>query len=586
MFVHSVLVFIAVKGEQSSKQDLDDVSFRLFQWQKNAFSREDTWNRISARDKAQWTLANDVYPGKHGAEDLEEVLAETGRVQLPVRIVIAGHDSRVPPADQIGEMESSLHAECRYSSLTGVVVKFKIEFLRSELALKIRQSAQHGLQNVRGILREEYRRNPKWNGANVFILLVGTWDDRAAVDVPRIESGRMSWMPYSENKSLVDLLLLSENIVSRIYVPEPSYFPVTIADKIRVHVHPYTPGFQHQALWYQQFPWASFEEDVRSLAPAWQTVGFFSTRANGECKRCDAAFGSLESLVRDHASHASRILGHDGWRNSTSSRSAFHAYINRGPDERTDSEFNIYVIDISRLQNRGMDILKSALKKPIAIYSGFAVLGYQSSGLSEYGRLERNLVASVAAGVYGVSQASIYLDPSSDILKDIVNRHIICSLVHIPASQILRLREILTRYGMDLSKVIHDGKGQSVLQRLNLFMFKLVTARDALSGSNNVRMATHYASAAAHDVREIRKLFGLSQGDLSLTDNPSINPAVFCRSAENAAHSFLVPEFSVGMLFPSVPRMLAVASFVLSAVLSRAYLLQQQRLFDSRQKRT
>lgn len=568
--------------QKLSQEDLADLSFRLFPWKRAVLAREDTWNSLSSHDREAWTLANDVLPGKSQFATAQDLLKNSIPVSVPIRLVIGGYTGHLPNVNITRKLEHSMRATYRHLSQPIVSAKFKIEFLKDGTMDHIRQSAMNGSDSLRQVLMREYERNAKWNEANVLFLLIGVGDTPAIVNTVHAGTRRMSWTLCQTTENVLEVLAVAESAARRLYIPDPLYFPVPSPDKLRVHVHPYTPGHTHQALWYKAFPWSQFEYQVRAVAPTWQTVGFFSTQANAECENCVEAFSNMESVLRDRGVRAVRILNRGSKPNSTFPDIIIQDYSHYGALDTPGAEFNIFVVDTARSTSLTAERLKAFEGKVAAVLPGVAILIHHSSREPSLERLERQMIASVISGAYGVNHPSLYLDANSDIVKDLISRNMVCSLVHLYSTQALYVLDAIAKFGIDPSRVLDRWQYATALQRLNLLIYKLNNARDALFSANNVRMAIHYASSAAHDVHALRKAFGLTTDGMPQTDTGLVGTALSCHFS-NIRRGALFARELFPVVYAGANGILAFGSFLLFAVITRVVLLHLHPV-DNRDK--
>jgi hypothetical protein len=499
-----------VPSHHRSPEDIAELSATLFPVHRAPLAREDTWTRLDDHDREAWTFANYQLKEGHPLERAYSRLSIDAPILVPVRIIVLLGDDRIKPVADVTRIERALHAGRNGNGIGNVVAQFRISFASTELVARVKGiSERHEFQSA---LEREYSYGSKWHGSNVMLVLVNFPDVSVPVNKPQLVKDRLSWLWCRGTDRLLDVLATAERAVGRLYVPKPSYYPLSTPDMVRIAVHPYSPGHSHRASWFEQFKWHEFEAAVREIAPHGQTVGFFASQSNAECDYCPAAFGTIDSLNRDWLARSAKLIERHVVQNS--SRMGAYASDRRSTsaNQNIESTFHIYVLDTAHAVAYGEEVLHSLAKMPPAIFRGIAILALRSSRHGAAEQLRQQMVASVAAGVYGVADPGQYSDASPELLQDVIIRNIVSSVVAARADEATHFLQDLESYGIQPAKVLDDREYAQLIQRLNLLVFKLDFARTALSTANDATSAIHYALAASHDVRAIRATFGLGPG--------------------------------------------------------------------------
>jgi hypothetical protein len=514
-----------------SKQDITDVTARVFPAHRPAFAKVDGWTALSAHEREAWTYANNFLPAPGPFAAARAALLERRPIDVPVRVVVVDADGVAPgpPSVDLERLERVMRAGfeenangtgvsrgvCREAGSGGVMARFRLERAAPALARRIRDAGQRGAGALRTVLEAVHAESVQWHGANVLFALVAFED--AQLDLPRdlvqVGSARLSWVRCHSTVMLLDVLNVAELAAQRLYVPAPNHFPIPTPQQLRVDVHPYTPDVLHRALWYADFDWTLFEAEVRAMAAPGQVIGFFSTRTTEECGGlCKEALADVERLYRDRGVRAATVLNHHT-RPENASWASGAAGSKRPPDEDgvdgAPPEFDIYVVDTARVAAGGGGA-KSLEGMAPAVFPGIAVLAMRSSSKGASVKVRQQMVSSIASGVYGVPDAAVHLEqPSSRVLGDVVARLFVSSLLAVHGAEARQLLDDLAEAGIEPAKALGDADYTDMVQRLNLLLYKQHEARAAMSTANDAATAIHYASSARFDVRAMRAKFGL-----------------------------------------------------------------------------
>lgn len=564
-------------------------------------ARDDAWTSLSAPEREAWTYGNDIIPGNTPVEAARAALLfGQAPISVPVRVVIVDpHNAARPDEVPLGDIEAVMRAGFEHQAQGkglakaggsgGVMAKFKVHFAGRETGLKVLEAVEKG--SVKEVLGGVVADAVEWHGGNILFVLVGMTSASAAVQVDEVQAGpgKYAWVRCHETSVFLDVLNVAEAAAERLYVPTPNHFPIPITHNIRVDLHPYTPGVDHRALWFSAFDWEGFKSQVRSIAVPGQVFGFFATQTTAECgDLCKEAFAGLETIAANHGVDAVTVLnGHVAPENASwsfTSKSPSSRDVAVEEDEEgyfSPPEFDIYVLDVVKAHAKSTmesAALKALENMDAAIFPGIALVTTRSSSKDAIDRLERELLASIMSGIYGIPDPSLYLrDTTSNLLYDVVGRTYVASVLAVYSAEVRELLDDLSQFGIDPVEALDNLSYADFVQRLNLLLYKLHKAREVISKENDISAATYYASSARFDVAAIRAMFGLDARGQPLSQAGFRDPTVRCHFSRVTRGVLLLTSRTIessGMLVP-------VGSFVVGVLVAQCLL----NFFEERRKR-
>lgn len=501
---------------------VDEIERSLLLHKDDPFGAEDKWASLSDAQREAWTASNEVVQMSDGVQEIlkQSKLVKEEGTSLPVDVHIVAPDKYLSKekVSRIAQYASAMRA-----GRNGTELKFRVSVAPQTLYKRI---AMHSLsQNPAdfiGILEQTAATLGSVNALFVIVNHQGEPFNEFAASLPFVGNGRVSWIMHNIEKArsvnIPVVLVASERAAERVYAPEPLYFPVPLIRHLRIELAAYTPGHKHRAVWLQKFSLSEFESAVRAIAVHGQRVGFFSSQANAECRKCERAFRDVETYERDFPNRAAKILNNDVAPNETWARGMLSTYAKK---RIQPNSFRLYVLDTTKLTKT--EYLQRLERRMLSVYPGMGFVIFRSSDDVAVEKLESQLIKAIIAGVYGITEPDLYMHSKLErqiskqtkrpslILSDLVVRNLVRSIVKKRLLELDEIVEGLLYFNIDPAKSLGDHEYAYFAQRVNLMMFKLQRAQRILVGeSNNSSAALSLASSASHDIKAIRTAFDIS----------------------------------------------------------------------------
>lgn len=576
-----------------SSTSVKETETYLFSHIHDPLGDEDKWSSLTDDHRRAWTAANQILPLKRGITDLLNITKSIKNtpINVPVEIHIVACPTCLTKEDNNILIQ---YSKALKGGWKGAILDLRLRIAPETLYNRI--SMQPPARKPTDFLAIFQQAALSTGSANVLYLILNNRQKPVVQyksTVPYVGTGRVSWVVYAIEKgndlNLANMLVTAERAAQRIYSPSPLFFPIPFIRHLHVELAAYTPHHDHRALWLQNFAWDKFETAVRSVAIKGHTVSFFSRQANHECPRCETAFRHPDQSDPDFPTQASIVLNNNVVPNGTwAEDQTSTTYLSGSLPQRT---MRIYVLDTIRLPKNGP--LQHLESKPVSIFPGMGIIIIRSSNHDSVRSLEFFLIKAVVAAAYGTMEPDLYITQqlsrvatslerrTSAVLHDVINRHLVRSVVETRIEELEEIAEGLLYFKIDPSKTLGAREYTLMVQRVNLIIFKLKRAQDVLE-TNDADTALYLASSTRHDMKAIRNSFGLTESAKSL--ERFRDPTIRC-DFSNIRREALKASQIFESRYPSFRSSLLVAtSFTTGAILTH-FLISQTSTRKSRGKR-
>lgn len=581
---------------------VDETTNLLLSYRDDPLARHDKWSMLSDTQRKKWTQANNLISSNQKIADLMDTtnIIREPSFHVHVLVQIISPPNFISPGHRalISRYSAAMRAGCN-GTLLNLTVSLAPEKIYQRVHLHyddIANDQDHQLiqktDQLSAFLTQSALSLPFLNVLYVIIHPQKATSTSASIIKPVLSTSRMSFFQYDTDSpsslSVAHLLSTVERIAERVFSPNPLYFPVPLLPDMEVSVTAYTPSHELRASWLYDFAWDDFETAVRSFALPGQKVRFSSSQTNAECPSCKRAFKEIRNPSVNFIRNAVMSLSHDVMPNASwaTTRYDVHHVPNALHKQTTARHtFRLFVLDTVNV--RQTEALQRLERRALFTFPGTAVLVIRSSDRNVKLTLHPNMLHGFAACVYSVVDPAFYIPSTqslsgtatilsespwpgkqSPVLKDIVIRNTVRSVLERRLGQLEEIVDGMVYFEVEPSKSLDEDQFKRFVQRVNLMLFKLRRAQDAISESHDGQLALYLASSTEHDMKSIRAVLDID--DEKRMMKRFRDPTIRCHFSRLKREAIRASEI-IETSYPSAKLvLLAAGSFSLSYMATRA----------------